>query len=59
MTSLTSSFVKGAVIMGADGCGQFGIHSGWLKDLGVVEYTREKYSLACSLQKEGLMEAKL
>ena len=56
MTPLTSSSVKGAVVMGTDGCGHPGIHSGWLKVLGVVEYTREKYSSACSWPKDGWME---
>ena len=53
MTALTSSSVKGEVIMGMDGCGHSGIHSGRLKVLGAAEYTREKYSSACSLLKDG------
>ena len=53
MTPLTSSTVNGAVVIGTDGCRQSGIQSGWLKVLGVAEYTREKYSLTCSRLKDG------
>ena len=42
--------------MGTDGYGHSGIHSGWPKVLGVVEYTQEKYSSACSQLRDGWME---
>jgi hypothetical protein len=55
MTSLTSSFVKGAVIVGVDGCGQVGIHSGSMAErLGCSGvYSREVF-LGLFLVKGGL-----
>ena len=45
------------VDMGMDGGGQSGIHSGWVKVLGVAEYTSEKCSSACHCLKEGWTDA--
>ena len=49
--------VNRAVDMGMDGGGQSGIHSGWVKVLGVAEYTSEKCSSACHCLKEGWNDA--
>ena len=40
-----------------DGGGQSGIHSGWVKVLGVAEYTSEKCYSACHCLKEGWTDA--
>ena len=58
MINLIDLFIcEGSSKYWMDGYRQLGIHSGWLEVLGVVEYTREKYSSACFWYKDGLMEA--